>query len=169
MTSGKEEITTTSLGCPKGQQGILLGSDEGCVYKAQIYDNEGINHTITVITITVTTLNNIANMDEIVTLITITIIHTIIRCVCSGRRTQCPHHQYPLSSLSEKQQFGGLIFDIFLRLDGITHCLPLCLPFFLVVCLHLCIFVCFPIYLAVLSEMSWSVCLSSCSSVSVSR
>lgn len=42
MQYGKEEITTTSFACPKNSQSLVLGSDEGWLYKAHIYDNEGI-------------------------------------------------------------------------------------------------------------------------------
>lgn len=42
LVHGKEEITTTAFACPKGQTSILMGSDEGFVYKAHVYDNEGI-------------------------------------------------------------------------------------------------------------------------------
>lgn len=43
MKHGKEEITTTSFAFPKSSQNsLIMGSDEGWLYKGHVYDNEGI-------------------------------------------------------------------------------------------------------------------------------
>jgi len=42
MQSGKDDITTTSFAFPKNSQSLVMGSDEGCLYKAHVYDNPGI-------------------------------------------------------------------------------------------------------------------------------
>jgi len=43
MKHGKEEITTTSFAFPKTtQNSLIMGSDEGWLYKGHVYDNEGI-------------------------------------------------------------------------------------------------------------------------------
>lgn len=42
MSYGKDEITTTSFAFTKNLQSLLIGSDEGWLYKAHMYDNEGI-------------------------------------------------------------------------------------------------------------------------------
>jgi len=42
MQHGKDDITTTSFAFPKNSQSLVMGSDEGCLYKAHVYDNPGI-------------------------------------------------------------------------------------------------------------------------------
>lgn len=42
FTRGKEEITTTSFAYPKQSNSVVMGSDEGYLYKAHIYESEGI-------------------------------------------------------------------------------------------------------------------------------
>jgi len=42
----KEVITTTSFAFPKNSQSLVMGSDEGALYKAHVYDNPGIYDTV---------------------------------------------------------------------------------------------------------------------------
>lgn len=47
LQSGNQEITTTSFDYPRSNQNsMILGSDEGHLYKARVYDDEGIYESL---------------------------------------------------------------------------------------------------------------------------
>lgn len=57
LAHGKDEITTTSFSFPKNTNSVLMGSDEGFVYKAHINDNEGVYEAVQAHLAPVTNIN----------------------------------------------------------------------------------------------------------------